>query len=198
MQGHLLSILGRWAYGGWVRQEFLVAAPLINKYWFLTYLKYSLADEMSHFWPPAGRGERGRIVSRVRAVPCNRGTALHVHKQKDCIPVVWRRQTHTGWQKDRYTQGQVCTDLDSHTRNVYIHIGRYTMIQPEDYLLFHVGLVKACMDSYPPAILFTVHPLNLLPLLLWLSLVAGRQLISALSAGWLTFTAVAVLSRKVK
>ncbi len=72
------------------------------------------------------------------------------------------------------------------------------MTQPEDYLLFHVGLVKACMDSYPPAILFTVHPLNLLPLLLSLPLVVGRQLISALSAGWLTFTAVAVLSRKVK
>lgn len=41
------------------------------------------------------------------------------------------------------------------------------MIEPQDYL--HVGLVKACTDSYPPAILFTVHPLNLLPLLLSLT-----------------------------
>lgn len=78
-----------------------------------------------------------------------------------------------------------------------MHNRRHT-IQPEGYVLFHIGLVKACMDSYPPAILFTIHSLNLLPLLLSLSLVAGRQLISALSTGWLTFSAVAVLSRKVK
>lgn len=59
-------------------------------------------------------------------------------------------------------------------------------------------LLKLAWTSYPTPILFTVHPLNLLPLPLSLPLVAGRQLISTLSAGWLTFTAVAVLSRKVK
>lgn len=136
------------------------------------------------------------IVSRV--ILCNKDTGLHVHKQRACIPVVMRKQTHTDLWKDRCTQGQVCTDLDSRTRNVYIHNRRHTMIQPEDDLLFHIGLVKACMDRYPRAILLTVNPPNLLPLLLSLSLVAGRQLISALSAGWLTFTAAAVLSRKVK
>ena len=56
------------------------------------------------------------------------------------------------------------------------------MIQPQDYL--HVGLVKACMDSYPPAILSAVHPLNLLPLLLSLRSCC-RQTINQCFVGWM-------------
>lgn len=61
-----------------------------------------------------------------------------------------------------------------------------------------LDMFSACMDSYSPAALFATHHLTSSPLLLSFFLIAGRQLISALSAGWFRFTAAAVLSRKVE
>lgn len=86
----------------------------------------------------------------ISAVLWNKDTAAHVRKQRK-LSYLWFRGSvwaNTDWQKDRYTWEKVWTDLDLRNRNVYTHNRRHTMI-----LLFHVWLVKACMDqlsySYP-------------------------------------------------
>lgn len=126
--------------------------------------------------------------AREEGVSCGTKTQHYMYTSKK----------HTcGW------EDTVCAD-----RKTYIHKDRYAQIWiptivknaytvggTQWFSIFTLDLSKLAWTSYPPAILFTVHPLNLLPLLLSLSLVAGRQLISALSARWLTFTAVAALSR---
>lgn len=124
---------------------------------------------------------------------CDKDTALHVYKEKASIPVVVE---------------EVCRPTLIN-RKMDKHRDRYAQIPTREMYSFTTGGAKVsplsrwtCQSLHepviPPAILFTVHPLNLHPLLLSLSLVADRQLISALLAKWLTFTAVAVLSRKVK
>ena len=178
---HLLPPLGCWGRAGRQREEFLVAASLINKYWFLTYLQYVLDDELSHIWPPAGRGEQGRDVGGGGGVLRNKETIGQ--RQKACIPVVYtgKHRTH----KNRYALGP-------HTRNVY----DTQWFSQRTVSFFRQDESQRAWTVIPPPPLSLFPPISEPPPSTALTpLIAGWQLIRT---GRLMFTAVALLSRKLR